>query len=198
MKLEQALKILTPMVGQTIEINENVANKGRFGHALERFLELNLGSHHLDFEDGELKTCAVRDGKMKEPLKICKVWDKEYIESKLANMLLVVYDFDTRKIQIVKQVKLLEHELVRKQFDLELDWLLAQPNVNLVSESATEVFIAKTNDRGNKLVNERACYIAAAPLGYMLGLGYPPRARKGKDFVKEMETYEQTKTRCAA
>ena len=42
MKLEQALEILTPMIGQTIEINENVANKGKFGHALEKFLELKI------------------------------------------------------------------------------------------------------------------------------------------------------------
>lgn len=198
MKLEQALEILTPMVGQTIEINENVANKGKFGHALEKFLELNLGSHHLDFEDGELKTCAVRNGKMKEDFKICKVWDKEYIESKLANMLLVVYDFDTEVIQIVKQIKILEHPIVRKQFDLDIDWLLAQPDINLVSQRATPVFVAKTNDTGRKAINERACYIAAAPFTYLAGLGYPKGCSKGSKFVKEMETYEQTKTGCAA
>lgn len=198
MKLQQALEILTPMVGQTIEINENVANKGKFGHALEKFLELNLGSHHLDFEDGELKTCAVRNGKMKEDFKICKVWDKEYIESKLANMLLVLYDYDTGEIVSVQQMSILDHPIIRSQFDKELNWLLDQPNINLVSQSATQVFVAKTNDTGKKAINDRALYIAGAPWGYIAGCGYSNRARKGKQFVKEMETYEQTKTRCAA
>jgi len=198
MKLEEAHNLLTPLIGQTLEINENVANKGKFGHALEKFLKLNLGSHHLDFEDGELKTCAIKNGKMKEPLKICKVWDKEYIETKLANMLLVVYEYETGKVQFIKQIKLLEHKIIRKHFDKELSWLLAQPDVNLVSESDTEVFIAKTNDTGKKAINARALYIAAAPFGFMLGLGYPSRARKGKAFVEEMKLYEQTETRCAA
>ena len=198
MQLLQALEILTPMVGQTIEINENVANKGKFGHALEKFLELNLGSHHLDFEDGELKTCAVRNGNMKEDFKICKVWDKDYIESKLANMLLVLYDYDTGEIQSVQQMSILGHPIIRSQFDKEVDWLLEQPNINLISQRDTEVFLAKTNDTGNKVINDRALYIARAPWGYITGCGYSNRARKGKQFVKEMETYEQTKTGCAA
>ena len=199
MKFEEALKILTPLIGQTIDIaGEKKNNKGRYGHALEKQLRLNLGSHHLDFEDGELKTYAIKNGKMKEDFKICKKWDKEYIESKLANMVLVVYDYDTKVIASVQHLSILEHPVIRKQFDKDLAYLLAQPDINLVSQSETDVFVAKTNDSGNKEINERALYIAGAPWGYITGFGYALRARKGKKFVEEMKLYEQTETRCAA
>jgi hypothetical protein len=50
MKLQEAYELVLPMRESTINIEkETVANKGKFGHALEKFLELNLGSHHLDF-----------------------------------------------------------------------------------------------------------------------------------------------------
>ena len=65
MKLQEAYDILQTMVGETIEIDENKANKGKFGHALEKFLELNLSSHPKDFEDGELKSCASKNNKLK-------------------------------------------------------------------------------------------------------------------------------------
>jgi hypothetical protein len=198
MKLREAYNLLTPLIGKTLEINENPANKGKFGHALEKHLKLNLGSHHLDFDDGELKSCAIKNGKMKEDFKICKVWNKEYIETKLANMLLVAYDYDTGEIQLVQQMFILEHPVIRKQFDKDLAYLIAQPDINLVSQKETDVFVAKTNDSGNKEINERALYIAGAPWGYITGFGYAPRARKGKKFVEEMKLYEQTETRCAA
>jgi hypothetical protein len=198
MKLREAYNLLTPLIGKTLEINENPANKGKFGHALEKHLKLNLGSHHLDFDDGELKSCAIKNGKMKEDFKICKVWNKEYIETKLANMLLVAYDYDTGEIQLVQQMSILEHPVIRKQFDKDLAYLIAQPDINLVSQKETDVFVAKTNDSGNKEINERALYIAGAPWGYITGFGYAPRARKGKKFVEEMKLYEQTETRCAA
>jgi hypothetical protein len=195
MKLQEAYELVLPMRESTINIEkETVANKGKFGHALEKFLELNLGSHHLDFEDGDLKVCAIRNGKIKEDFKICKKWDKQYILEKLKNILLVVYDYDTGKIDSVQQLSILDHPIVRKQFDIDLDYILSQPDPNLVSQSETDVFVAKTNDTGNKEVNQRACYIAGAPAGYLFGYGYSSRARKGKQFVKEMEKYEQTET----
>lgn len=198
MKLREAYNLLTPLIGKTLEINENPANKGKFGHALEKHLKLNLGSHHLDFDDGDLKSYAIRFGKVKEDFKICKKWDLEYIMSKLTNMLLVAYDYDTGEIQSVQQMSILEHPVIRKQFDKDLAYLLAQPDINLVSQKETDVFVAKTNDSGKKFINERALYIAGAPWGYITGLGYAPRARKGKKFVEEMKLYEQTETRCAA
>lgn len=199
MKLQEAHELLFPLIGSTINTeNENVANKGKFGHSLEKFLKLNLGSHHLDFDDGDLKVCAVRNGKIKEDFKICKKWNKQYILEKLTNMLVVVYDYNTGEIESIQQLSILDHPIVRKQFDTDLDYILSQPDPDLVSQKETDVFVAKTNDTGNKEVNQRACYIAGAPASYLFGYGYPSGARKGKQFIKEMEQYEQTKTRCAA
>ena len=113
-------------------------------------------------------------------------------------MLVVVYDYDTGEIESIQQLSILDHPIVRKQFDTDLDYILSQPDPDLVSQKETDVFVAKTNDTGNKKVNQRACYIAGAPAGYLFGYGYPSRARKGKQFVKEMEQYEQTETRSAA
>ena len=111
---------------------------------------------------------------------------------------MLIYDYETGEILSVKQLSILKHSIIRKQFDKDLSYLLAQPDINLVSQKDTDVFVAKTNDSGKKAINERALYIAGAPWGYINGLGYPSKARKGKAFVKEMEQYEQTETRCAA
>jgi hypothetical protein len=44
MKLQEAQELLLPLIGSTINTeNENVANKGKFGHSLEKFLKVNLG-----------------------------------------------------------------------------------------------------------------------------------------------------------
>ena len=196
MKLQEAYDILSSLVGDIINVeNEKKGNKGKYGHAIEKLLHLNLGSHARDFEDGELKTCAAFNGKMRDDFKICKVWDKEYAEKKLENLLVLIYDYKTAEILAVKQFSILKHPIVRKQFDKDLSYLLAQPDINLVSQKDTDVFVAKTNGSGKKAINERALYIARAPASYLFELVYS--GTKGKTFVEEMKEYEQTETRCA-
>ena len=164
MKIEQAEIILKKLIGKSIPLeNTNKYNKGKFGHSLEKFLQLKLGSHHLDFENGELKSCASKNNKLKEDFKICKKWDKTYIKEKINNMLIVIYDYDTQIILSVKIFNILAHPIVSKQFDLEIDWLLKQIDIRKVSQKDTDVFVAKTNDTGNKDINDRALYIARAP-----------------------------------
>ena len=200
MKLQEACDILQSMIGEVIDVSEeNPNNKGRYGHAVEKMLGLKLGSHHIDFEDGELKTAPFKGNKIKEDWKICKKWNKQYIEEKLYNVLLVVYDYDTGIILSATCLgNLLDHPIIRKQFDTDLDYILSQPDPDLVSQTETDVFVAKTNDKGNKKINQRACYIAGAPATYLFGLGYGKSMRKGKNFVKEMEEYEQTEKGSAA
>jgi len=204
MTLEEARDILLPLVGQTIDASDfGNKNKGKYGHAVEKMLGLNLGSHALDFLNGELKTTGivkVKDQyKVKEDFKICKVWDKNYIEAKLKNMLVLCYDYHTKEIISVQVYNILEHPLVREQFDKDVDWLLEQPDINVVSQTATPVFVSKTNGKGGNAPKERACYIAGAPASYLLGFDYPKGARKGKDQVKSWIEYnEQTEARQAA
>jgi hypothetical protein len=184
------------LIGSVIDTSaENKNNKGKLGHTIEKLIKLKLGSHHLDFEDGELKTVPISKGKVKEDFKICKKWDKGYIESKLEQMLVVTYDDSLSLILDVKIYRLLDHPIIKSWFNKEIDWLLEQPDINLVSQTETEVFIAKTNDTGNKAVNSRALYISGAVATYLFGLEYTSRMRKGKIFVKEMKAYEQTESR---
>ena len=204
MTLEEARDILLPLVGKTIDASDfSEKNKGKYGHAVEKMLGLDLGSHALDFINGELKTTGViiANGKykVKEDFKICKVWDKNYIEAKLKNMLVLCYDYHTKEIVSVQVYNILEHPLVREQFDKDVDWLLKQPDINVVSASATSVFIAKTNGKGRGAPIERGCYIAGAPASYLLGFDYPKGGWKGKDQVKSWIEYnEQTEARQAA
>lgn len=193
MKILEAYKILKPLENTSLASLGLLTNKGVWGHTIEKYLSLKLGSHHLDFDDGELKTATVqKNGTLKEDFKIAKVWDKQYLEEKMASILLVVRDINNNIIK-VKVVKPLQHPVYKKYFDIELN-KISTIGLESISQSDTIIWVAKTNDTGKKVVNARALYLSRAFASHLFGFGFG-RATKGKQIYKEILEYEQTSSR---
>lgn len=195
MKLIEAFNIIKKYEGSNINQlleQENIYNKGNFGHAIEKLLSLKLGSHHLDFEDGELKTATISESKvLKEDFKIAKKWDKTYIEDKLSNNLVVVRDSNNTIVRVCI-LNILKHPIYKKYFDIEFDRIIN--NMDTISQKDTVIWVAKTNDTGNKVKNDRALYLSRAFASHILGFGFG-RAIKGKIIQKEVIEYEQANSR---
>lgn len=193
MRILEAFEILKTLEGSNLKSIGLTSNKGRWGHTVEKYLGLKLGSHHLDFEDGELKTATItKNGTLKEDFKIAKVWDKNYLIEKMANILLVVRDLDAN-IVAVKIIKPLSHPIYKKYFDIELE-TINSIGLDNISQSDTNIWVAKTNDTGNKKVNSRALYLSRAFASHLFGFGFG-NARKGKIIYKEILEYEQAENR---
>lgn len=196
MKILEAYNILKNLEGQYLSILTS-GNKGHWGQELERFLGMSLNSKQLDFEDGELKTVTLKaNGVIKEDLKIAKVWDKQYLEKKLETLLVVVRD-TSNKIISVQLVKPLLHPIYRKYFNIEYD-VIMNIGLDAISQKNTAVWVAKTNDTGNKSINSRAFYLSAQFVSYILGFKHNSRKSMSKLIFKELAEYEQTKTRTAS
>lgn len=111
MKLEEAQKILSQIPNVPFNQlfseeqlnNDIIHNKGKSGQLLESvILNLKLSSAHLDFDDGELKSCCFyTDGTPKETIAVCVIksifddllneeqdYTQSYPYEKMANMLI--------------------------------------------------------------------------------------------------------------
>lgn len=193
MKIIEAFNKLKPLEGQILPQTAST-NKGRFGQQLEIFLGLSLGPNKLDFEDGELKTVTLKsNGLIKEDLKIAKVWNKNYLEEKLDNLLIVVKD-TSNKIILTKLVKPLSNPVYKKYFNIEYEKIMTI-GLDKISQSDTAMWVAKTNDTGKKERNERAFYLAAQFVNVLLGLKFTSTKKTSKEVYKEIIQYEQTKNR---
>lgn len=195
MKIYEAFEVLKQYENQNINeilYKENIFNKGNFGHSIEKLLNLKQGSHHLDFEDGELKTATISNtGFIKEDFKIAKKWDKHYLIQKMTNNLVVVRDLNNTIIS-VQLIDFLSHPVYRKYFDIELEKIIS--NISTISQKDTVIWIAKTNDTGNKKINDRALYLSRAFASYILGFGFG-KATKGKQIQLEVLSHEQASSR---
>lgn len=195
MEILEAFHTLKQYEGNNIKQileKENICNKGNFGHSVEKLLGLKIGNHHLDFEDGELKTASITNtGVLKEDFKIAKKWDKQYIETKLANNLVVVRDVNNTIIR-VSIINFLAHPIYKKYFDIEFSYI--EKNIDSISQRDTVIWVAKTNDSGLKSKTDRALYLSRAFASHILGFGFG-RATKGKSIQKEVIEYEQANSR---
>lgn len=172
-------------------INEDKNNKGNFGHTIEKLLNLKLGSHHLDFTDGDLKTGTLKNGQLKDDFKIAKSFDKEYLRQKM-NMLVVLRDQDNN-IVYSEHVNILDHPIYEKYFEKEID-RINEIGIDNISQSDTVIFVAKTNDTGKKEKSNRALYVSRAFMSHFLGFGFG-NAIKGKSVIAEILQYESSRSK---
>mgnify|MGYP003660789574 FL=1 len=171
------------IIGQKIK-TKSKKNKGEFGQLVEYKIGLTPSSAHLDLDDGEIKTVCLKPNKqVKEDLKIAKVWDKDYLEKKMKNLLVIVRDTENT-ILSVKRCSPLNNPTFLKYFNSEFEQIM-KIGLDKVSQSDTIVWVAKTNDTGKKEKNARAFYLARAFVSALLGYEFSSTKRGAKEIYKE-------------
>lgn len=187
MLLDEAYVAFRSQMGKKIPINEHRKNKGAFGHSAEKFKGMPLGSHHLDFEDGELKTGQItRRNQLKEDFRVCSVWDKQYQIDKMKNTLVVLRDMDN-VIVYVEKMDLIANPVYYKYYHSEYDKIM-DIGLDNVSQSDTCVWVAKTQSQGGDAPKKRSLYMARSFASRLFGFSYP--RVKGKHIHNELDEYE--------
>mgnify|MGYP001273792564 FL=1 len=162
-------------------------NKGEFGQLVESAIGHAPSSAHLDLDDGEIKTvCLKPNNQVKEDLKIAKVWDKDYLEKKMKNLLVIVRDTENTIID-VKRCSPLNNPTFLKYFNSEFEQIM-KIGLDKVSQSDTIVWVAKTNDSGKKQKNARAFYLARAFVSALLDYEFNSRKLGAKEIYKEYKS----------
>jgi len=181
--IKEAEKFYKSIIGQKVK-TKNKKNKGEFGQLVEDKIGNTPSIAQLDLVDGEIKTvCLTPDNQIKEDLKIAKVWDKEYLEKKMENLLIVVRDKD-ETILDVRLCKPLSNPVFLKYFNSEFEQIM-KIGLDKVSQSDTVVWVAKTNDSGKKEKNARAFYLARAFVSALLGYKFSSTKRGAKEIYEE-------------
>ena len=151
MKLKEGYKKLKKLENKTfgmLNLDCELLNKGRAGQLLETKIGLKSGNHHLDFEDGELKShkCELKNTKIvpKETIALTIIssnnvddylessFSKSLLGSKISNLLLVpVIKVKEKKGLVpfewfVKNVTLFKSKKFQKELEEDYDFIISK------------------------------------------------------------------------
>lgn len=151
MKLEEGYKKLKKMEKKYFKLLNLVSelnNKGSIGQLLEGKIGLKSGSHHLDFEDGELKShkCRLKDGKIlpKETIALTKIssnnidnylessFSESLVGSKISNLLLVPIIKEREKEKLdssewfITNITLFQSAKFKEELEEDFDFIISE------------------------------------------------------------------------